>query len=121
MSETMIERVARAIDDERKRWGGRTNKMRDDGRIYEIVRHDDSGFAGEFSEVHAFASYADSEAFMALMLYERPARAAIEAMREPNEAQMDQIIWAPIDMDAGIELYRAMIDAALSSTDKTGG
>jgi hypothetical protein len=43
------------------------------------------------------------------------ARAAIAAMREPDEAMTDQIIfaeWCP-DIPSGSDLYTAMIDAAL--------
>lgn len=115
MSE-MVERVAEAIEDERDRWIGRTNKMRDDAKFYEVCRVDDSGEAGSFSEIHAFAGYAESERFRLDMIAERSAIAAIRAMRKADQSMS----WAGArhinGTNAGSRAYivwEAMIDAAL--------
>jgi len=112
MSE-MIERVATAWKDEFKRWVGRTNKMRDDDKCYEVCRFDDSGFTGSFSEIHAFAGYRKSCTFHEAIRVERAARAAIEAMREPTQAMLDATGEVGVPDRVYREYWQAMIDEAL--------
>lgn len=121
--ETKLEKVARAIEDERSRWVGRTNKMRGDGKIYEICRFDDSGFAGSFSEIHGFADYAESCLFMEIARQERCGRAAIEAMADATETMLDAVSDRrnATNRAAYAEDFRAMIDACLTETAPPAG
>lgn len=123
MSE-MTERVADAWMDEWDRWVVRTNKLRNDGLIYEVCRFDDSGLAGSFSEIHPFADATTSAVALGEFRRTRAARAVLMAMLDPTRSMIEAgKFWstAPDDFEQdsvfgnldGVDSYRSMITEAL--------
>lgn len=110
-TDSVVERVARAWEGEYERWTMRTNKGVE--FPFEVCRFDDSGLAGEFSEVHGFAVRWDAHVAFEEMRKAASARAAIKSLREPSEAMVDAWFTKQAEV-SGEAMWNLMIDAALS-------
>jgi hypothetical protein len=127
MTETMLDKVADAIFNEEffdgyPRWGTRDYRWGDKG--FEVFRLDDSGCAGEFSYVWSgYESQDKADVALSEKLALSKARAALEAIREPDEAMQDAFYGATIvTREGAIRNFNkgvsAMIDAILSQSQE---
>jgi len=112
-----LEDVARAIA-AAPRVAGRTNKFRDDGCVYELVRVADDGSDPVLLE--AFRDYDAAFGRQQQIAMELLARAALEALREPSEAMIGAAYAVgadgegPHDHPAFSDMWRAAIDVLLA-------
>lgn len=83
----LLDRIAAAWDDEADRWLYRdaTWMTENKGRAgHEVCRCDDSGYAGEFSEVHRFKTRDDAERALERLRGRACARRAIGLVAAPS-------------------------------------
>lgn len=107
MTDSMIERVARAIENAPYCFV-RLNKLNDEGENFEVCRTDESGDPIVFARV---PTQRRAEQIEQAYNREQRARAAIGAMREPTEA-MDRAGW-DTRCESPSSAWRDMIDEAL--------
>jgi hypothetical protein len=117
MSESMVERVAKAIDDEPMRWlvGKHPNGEGSWLVTWDQTRPGEPISVESFPVMFSCATQAEANAWLLAELPKAQARAAIEAMREPTDAMLDHVK-GQFDDHSGPFFEAAwnhMIDAAL--------
>jgi hypothetical protein len=77
-----LDKIARAWEDEYERWLERDARWLTGA--FEVCRCDDSGCAGEFSEVHRFSTYRASELGLLRLRRRACARTVVLVMEKLN-------------------------------------